>query len=404
MDLGLRDRMTSQGFPLLSHSIDALLWPSLRAEQVSAWHGHVSFAHWIVQSLAPSTIVELGTHNGVSFSAFCNAVKQCRLPTRCYAVDTWMGDAHAGNYDGTVFSNLEAFNREHFADFAEMLRCFFHEALPSFPDRSIDLLHIDGLHTLEAVTEDFTTWYPKLSDKAVVLFHDISVHERGFGVWQLWADLTKHYPHFSFNHSSGLGVLAVGSHAPELVRSLCALDALPGGDLIRGRFESASLVATNSGRWMNLQRQQALLRSLSFDGTNLALGCATFQSSTMPGESSPPGGAVNGVKNGHFGFHTVKESDPWWMVDLGSPRPINEVVIYNRLDEQCPERARNIIVTVSTDGEKWTELHRNGGKLFGGIDGNPLRITCHAGMMARFVRIRIDGIEFLHLDEVEVYG
>lgn len=199
------------------------LWMPTRTGSMSAWWGHVPFAHWIVSELRPRCIVELGTHNGVSFAALCEAALRQHLSCRCYAVDTWQGDEHAGHYGEGVFADLQPFIATRFGSFAELMRMTFDEALPYFADGFVDLLHIDGLHTYEAVKADFEGWLPKMSERGVILFHDINVRERGFGVWRLWEELRTIYPSFEFLHGHGLGVLAVGREAPEIMRLLSSL-------------------------------------------------------------------------------------------------------------------------------------------------------------------------------------
>jgi glycosyltransferase involved in cell wall biosynthesis/F0F1-type ATP synthase membrane subunit b/b' len=208
---------------LLDPSLAPVFWHAERLGAASAWWSHVPFAQWLVIETRPRILVELGTHTGVSYSAFCHAVQRGRLDTRCHAVDTWRGDSHTGGYGEEIYEEFRRFHDERFVAFSTLLRCTFDDALDKFADNSIDLLHIDGEHTFEAVRHDFQSWLPKLSDRAVVLFHDTNERGGDFGVWRLWSELCERYPSFEFLHGHGLGVLAVGEHQPQVMVDLCAL-------------------------------------------------------------------------------------------------------------------------------------------------------------------------------------
>jgi len=174
----------------------------------SAWIGHIPFAAWLIKETVPKLLVELGTHWGHSYFSFCQAVAEANISTKCYAVDTWKGDEHTGYYGEDVFEQVDAHNKELYARFSRLLRMSFDEAVVYFSDRSIDLLHIDGMHTYEAVKHDFETWLPKLAPGAIVLIHDTNVREYGFGVWKFWEEIQVQCPlNLDFTHSHGLGVL-----------------------------------------------------------------------------------------------------------------------------------------------------------------------------------------------------
>jgi hypothetical protein len=218
------------------YDLDPLFWRPQRLGKSSGWWGHVPFAFWLVATARPRVIVELGTENGVSYSAFCEAVVRTRLETRCYGIDLWKGDEHAGFYGENVYLDLAAFHQHRYGRFSELIRSTFDDALQYFEDGHIDLLHIDGLHTYDAVKHDFEAWQPKLSARAIVLFHDTNVRERGFGVWRLWSELSQGYPSFEFLHGNGLGVLAVGSEIEGPVKPLFCIPGESGATTVRDRF------------------------------------------------------------------------------------------------------------------------------------------------------------------------
>jgi predicted O-methyltransferase YrrM len=158
---------------------------------------------FLIDLVRPKLLVELGTHTGNSYCSFCQAIKELNIDAKCYAIDTWEGDAQAGYYGPEILSELKAHHDPLYSGFSQLLKSTFDDAVNNFNDGSIDLLHIDGLHTYEAVKHDFETWLPKLSNRAVVLFHDTNVHEGDLGYGSCGANSGKN-THF-LNFSTDMG-------------------------------------------------------------------------------------------------------------------------------------------------------------------------------------------------------
>jgi glycosyltransferase involved in cell wall biosynthesis len=191
-----------------------------RVHPLSGWQEHVPFAMFLVDVVRPKLIVELGTHYGTSYCAFCQAVKELRLDTHCYAIDSWKGDAHTGSYGPEILAELHDHHDPLYGSFSNLIQCAFDDAIPHFKEGTIDILHIDGYHTYEAVKHDFESWLPKLREDGIVLFHDTNQRVRDFGVWKFWDEIKSRYPHFEFLHCAGLGVLAVNKIRSEELENL----------------------------------------------------------------------------------------------------------------------------------------------------------------------------------------
>ncbi len=221
---------------LIIDAINASFVP-IKILVASAWTELVPVLFALFSVHRPRRFVELGTHNGMCFFAACQASDMLGLNTQCVAVDNWIGDPHASFHTSDVFNEFSENLGNNFPNQC-YIKAHFRDALGCFENGSIDLLHIDGFHTYEAVKNDFETWLPKMSQSGVIILHDINAHERDFGVWRLWDELEVKYPSFSLLHCHGLGIIYVGTQQCVMAEILSMLAASPASkQILRAFFE-----------------------------------------------------------------------------------------------------------------------------------------------------------------------
>ncbi len=158
------------------------------------------------------------------------------------------------------------------------------------------------------------------------------------------------------------------------------------------RFVRIALANTGTPRPLSLAEVEVIAgRNLSFIGT-------ATQSSTYEGTAVATR-AIDGNTDGNFAngsvTHTNQDNQAFWRLDLGSTLPINEVFLHNRTDGTAGERLSNFKVQVSEDGATWTDY------AFPGTAG--VRESFKSRRTGRYVRVQLNGANFLQLAEAETY-
>ena len=170
-------------------------------------------------------IVDLGVDFG--FSTFCLAAPGYGT---VYSVDSFTSSTSAGGHGkrpedhfAQVEKRKQELRKAVCIDNVQLMRGTFAAAADTFRQWqwSVDLLHIDGLHTRAAVKEDFETWhrYLRKGGPWVVLFHDIGSFPSVRSYFQSLQGGFK----FMFKHSAGLGVLASSKELIHDIRSFATL-------------------------------------------------------------------------------------------------------------------------------------------------------------------------------------
>ena len=183
----------------------------LKNYENSAWLGHLEFVMWLVNIFKPKTIVELGVDWAHSTFAFSS-----EGIGNVYGIDCFEGDMHSGSrntletvketYKNLLDTKLLLNDNIHF------IKGYFDDVAKTF-NKQIDLLHIDGLHTYEAVKNDFEKWFPNTSEDSIILFHDIWAFRDSVG--KFFDELD--YPKTQVTHSAGLGILSRNKNIIDMI-------------------------------------------------------------------------------------------------------------------------------------------------------------------------------------------
>lgn len=192
----------------------------------SPWSGHRNFIYDYVRYEKPERIVELGSYYGCSAFAMLQAVKDGKLSTDFLGIDTWSGDSYTKkDYREDIYGQYKQIQDRCFSSQnARMLRMTFDQAVSAFPDKSIDLLHIDGSHSYEDVKHDYETWKEKVCTQGLIVFHDIGsdlLFGKKMGSHIFWKELQKKQPFtMEFPFSFGLGLLFLDGGKFETIKTV----------------------------------------------------------------------------------------------------------------------------------------------------------------------------------------
>jgi hypothetical protein len=163
-----------------------------------------------------------------------------------------------------------------------------------------------------------------------------------------------------------------------------------------------STKSLRSSRNIILQEFEARYRT-----DNLALNKPATQSSVSEWSigSSPELDAKtanDGNIRGYRCFHTALEPNPWWQVDMECRCRIHTIAVFNR--EDMTARLTRFDIQVSDNAKEWQIAHSRTDDAVWGDDGAPLIISFPKPISARFVRLVLNGTNFLHFRELQIFG
>ena len=173
-------------------------------------------------------------------------------------------------------------------------------------------------------------------------------------------------------------------------------------------------VSVSGGGSLSASSSDSTVITQLVSGTNLALAKLATQSSTLAGfgPTTVASSAVDGNTDGNFSHgsvsHTGLDANAWWQVDLGATASISSIVIWNRTD-CCWDRLSDYWVFVSSTPFSATDTPATLQVRAGTWNSHQTSFPNPATMIApnvqgRYVRVQLNGTNYLSLAEVQVFG
>ncbi|MBY5924890.1 MULTISPECIES: class I SAM-dependent methyltransferase [unclassified Halomonas] len=190
-------------------SLQSMFWrPKFTSD--SSWQVHLPAAFWLVEAHLPQRVVELGTDDGASWFAWCQAVERLVPFAECLAFSATEPALEVLEYTETQYQEFAAIEQ------ASQL-----QALAAVAEGSVDLLHI-APGVARFVAREWEQWKARLSSHGLVVISQAGRNQPGEA---LFRELAEQYPNFRFDQGQGLGLVAVGTKHSETIQRLCQFKA-----------------------------------------------------------------------------------------------------------------------------------------------------------------------------------
>ena len=235
---------------------------------------HMPFLFWLVETLRPVSVVQIGLGDGVGFMGLCQAIDKLALDATVLGLDVAgqdknsfaekLGDTHAGLY----------------GDFAVLSKDEPGRAARHMRNAEIDLLVIDTPLDPALVSSLQAHWLPLLSERGVLVLHDPARHLTDPAAQDFHTDLIEAHDLVSFPEAgAGLDVILIGAAPPDRLTQLASLDmGKPGYLSVRQVFsrlgQALENAQQNRSKTSQLDKARSNLKELQakFDDLQTAHG------------------------------------------------------------------------------------------------------------------------------------
>jgi GT2 family glycosyltransferase/glycosyltransferase involved in cell wall biosynthesis len=157
----------------------------------------------IVVQERPALIVTFGLGDAQAHLAFCQAVAEQNLASRCVAVRRARANESAADDQAWQYADETA--TEYFSNISQLVEADAIQAASDFADGSIEVLLIDDVDSGETVRRELEIWRSKLSVNALVLLHGTSL-ERQDSPRNAWLNFVVEKAAAYFREGIGLSV------------------------------------------------------------------------------------------------------------------------------------------------------------------------------------------------------